>query len=252
MKKIKGYKGFDKDLKCRDKQYRENETFSEDVVPETCERGMHFCESPLDVFNYYPPRPGAEFAEVEAQGDSQKDGDKVSTNKLRIKSRISVTGLFKAHFDIVRKTVEKAVKSAKTNITSKDGEHASTSGNYGHASTSGDESHASTSGNYGHASTSGYKGHASTSGDESHASTSGNYGHASTSGNESIACTLGISSRASAKKGWIVLVDWRQDNDYEWHIHNIHRAKVGKHKIHGELIKPDTAYWFDNGKLKSE
>jgi hypothetical protein len=48
-------------------------------------------------------------------------------------------------------------------------------------------------------------------------------------------------------KGWIVLVDWRQRNN-NWVIHNIHKAKVGQ-KIKGITIKPNTWYWFANGKL---
>lgn len=49
--KIKGFKGFDKDFKCRDKQYKENEIFEEKVTLKICNQGIHFCEKPLDVFN---------------------------------------------------------------------------------------------------------------------------------------------------------------------------------------------------------
>ena len=46
---MKGYKGFDKNLKCRGFQYEIGKEFEEDVKPECCERGFHFCEYPLDV-----------------------------------------------------------------------------------------------------------------------------------------------------------------------------------------------------------
>lgn len=53
-KTIKGYKGFDKDLKCRDFQYKIGETYETDNV-KTCNNGFHFCENPFDVFKYYAP-----------------------------------------------------------------------------------------------------------------------------------------------------------------------------------------------------
>jgi hypothetical protein len=91
-----------------------------------------------------------------------------------------------------------------------------------------------------------------TSGYESHSNTSGNYSHSNTSGYESISSSLGVNSRSRASKGWIVIVDWQQDKEYNWSIKDVHRAKVGKHKIKGELIKPNVWYWFEEGKLKSE
>ena len=36
------------------------------------------------------------------------------------------------------------------------------------------------------------------------------------------------------------------------YIKDIHRAKVGKHIIKGVKIQADTAYWFEDGILKSE
>ena len=51
---MNGYKGFDKDLKCRDFQYEVGKTYKEDKA-EMCTCGFHFCENPFDVFNYYNP-----------------------------------------------------------------------------------------------------------------------------------------------------------------------------------------------------
>ena len=49
---MKGYKGFKKGLVCRGKQYAENTVFEEEsAIP--CECGMHFCENPFDVLDYY-------------------------------------------------------------------------------------------------------------------------------------------------------------------------------------------------------
>lgn len=52
--KIKGYKGFNKDMTCKGKQYEENTTYEENGNG-ICSAGvMHFCKNPWDVLNYYP------------------------------------------------------------------------------------------------------------------------------------------------------------------------------------------------------
>lgn len=40
---MKGYKGFEKGLICRGKQYIENTVFEEEKA-EICNSGMHFCQ----------------------------------------------------------------------------------------------------------------------------------------------------------------------------------------------------------------
>ena len=66
---MKGYKAFEKGLICKGKQYAENTIFEEEDA-KICRKGMHFCENPLDVLDYYPivsdKGEMPEFAEVEA------------------------------------------------------------------------------------------------------------------------------------------------------------------------------------------
>ena len=83
---MKGYKAFNKDWTCRNKQYRLGETFSEDVDLSVCERGMHFCERLPQVFNFYPfDSDKTIVAEVVALGDVvTEDNSKFCTNKLQI------------------------------------------------------------------------------------------------------------------------------------------------------------------------
>ena len=50
---MKGFKAFGKGLVCRGKQYKENTVFEESKAV-ICWSGMHFCETPLDVLDYYP------------------------------------------------------------------------------------------------------------------------------------------------------------------------------------------------------
>ena len=49
------FKGFDKDLKCRDFQYELGKTYSLPEKPEVCVKGFHCCTKLSDVFLYYPP-----------------------------------------------------------------------------------------------------------------------------------------------------------------------------------------------------
>ena len=51
---IKAYKGFGKDMKCRDFQYEEGKEYTTDNA-KLCESGFHACEYPLDCLNYYNP-----------------------------------------------------------------------------------------------------------------------------------------------------------------------------------------------------
>lgn len=82
---MKGYKVFNGDWTCRDKQYTCPGYFEEDVKPYTCKVGMHFCPRLVDCFNYYSFNPDNRVAEVEAVGDVDiSDETKFCTNKLMI------------------------------------------------------------------------------------------------------------------------------------------------------------------------
>jgi hypothetical protein len=105
---VKGYKAFNKGMKCRGKQYEENTTY-EEKGNEICKASvMHFCEDPFDVLNYYPliDENGdiSDFAEVEATGDIYKKEDKTATNKLHIGTKLGLKGFIKACVDF---TIEK-------------------------------------------------------------------------------------------------------------------------------------------------
>lgn len=76
---MKGFKGFDKGLVCRGKKYKENTVFEEEAA-EICKSGMHFCENPFDVLDYYDlvNTDGSfnGFAEVEALDKCLTDDNK--------------------------------------------------------------------------------------------------------------------------------------------------------------------------------
>ena len=81
---VKGYKVFNPDWTCRDKQYTCPGTFEENVNPSVCNVGMHFCKTAADCFNYYQFNPDNHVAEVIAHGTVAEGVDKCATNKLEI------------------------------------------------------------------------------------------------------------------------------------------------------------------------
>jgi hypothetical protein len=211
-KMIKGYKGFNKGLICRDKQYAENTVFNEDKAT-LCESGMHFCKNPLNVLNYYSYynseiKSFSEYAEVEAPEDvTESKGDKSVTKQLKIGSKISFDELIKAgvEFNLSKEKFdkEKSVATGKYSGASATGDYsgASAVGRYSGASATGDYSGASTVGRYSGASATGDYSGASTVGGCSGASATGDYSGASTVGGCSGASATGDYSGASTV-GW--------------------------------------------------
>ena len=138
---MKGYKGYEKGLICRGKQYAVGEVFEEDSA-EICKSGMHFCKNPLDILDYYPliDTNGnlAEFTEVEALDEPKTDdGKKFCTKKLKIGAKLSLSEFIKAGFCVEYENIKaEAVKSAD----------AETGGNY--ASLAGGDNAKLAGGNY--------------------------------------------------------------------------------------------------------
>ena len=81
---VKGFKVFNPDWTCQDKQYTCPGHFEEDVIPSACDQGMHFCKNAADCFNYYKFDPKNKVAEVAAYGMVVEEGDKCCTDKLEI------------------------------------------------------------------------------------------------------------------------------------------------------------------------
>ena len=65
---ITGYKGTDKDMKCRDYQFELGKQFDmpEDADIQLCCSGFHMCQNLKNVFNYYGIGKGNRFFEVKA------------------------------------------------------------------------------------------------------------------------------------------------------------------------------------------
>lgn len=102
METIKTYKGFNKDMKCRDFQYEEGEEY-ETREAKVCSCGFHACEHPLDCFNYYSPSESI-YHEVEQSGKISKESNdsKIASTKIKIGARLSISGLVEAAIEYTK------------------------------------------------------------------------------------------------------------------------------------------------------
>jgi len=81
---VKGYKVFNKDWTCGDKQYSCPGVFKEYGKLEMCKHGMHFCRIAADCFSYYKFCAENHVAEVIASGTVLEGRGKCCTDKLEI------------------------------------------------------------------------------------------------------------------------------------------------------------------------
>ena len=138
MEKIKGYKGFDKDMTCRGFQYESGKDYTYDGNIKCCRSGLHFCENPLEVLSYYPPAT-SRFCEVEGNGKVDKiDKDsKVAVSNLHIGLEIGLSGLIQAGIKFILDKV-----NYNDNRVSNTGDYsaATNTGNYSAAEVKGKDS----------------------------------------------------------------------------------------------------------------
>ena len=229
---MKGYKGFHKGMICRGKQYTENTVFEE---PEAniCKNGMHFCENPFDVLDYYDfiddNGEFNEFAEVEALDEVKTDDyQKYCTKKLKIGAKLSLIGFVKACVDFVieKRTVAQAIDAIAS------------TGDYSKVASTGDYSAAASTGNYSEV---------TFTGNYSTVASTGNYFKAASTGECCIICCAGIGSHAKAKKGnWITLAEWEWDKEKGRYV----PVCVKTEQVDGERIKEDVLYTLKDGEFQ--
>ena len=244
---IKGFKGFDKDLKCRGYQYEVGQDFQEEGKIESCSKGFHFCKNPFDVFYYYPPstKDGINrYCVVKGGGsiDEDSDGTKIACSKIHISAEIGLKGLVEAGIKFILDKVNwKDCKESNTGYrsaaTNTGYQSAATNTGYRSAATNtGDQSAATNTGDQSAATNTGYQSAATNTGDQS---------AAEVSGKDSIAIVTGKDSKAKGSIGcWIVLTE---RGDWDGNTYPIKEVKAVK--VDGGLIKPDTYYKLDNGEI---
>ena len=243
---IKAYKGFNKDMTCRDFQYEEGKEYEEEKA-EACNCGFHACEHPLDCLGYYDPAHSV-YHEVEQSGEISKRSDdtKVASTKIKIGARVSIAGLVQAAIEY---TKERVKPEAEVNE------------DYGASSATGNYGASSATGNYGASSATGYKGASSATGDYGASSATGNCGASSATGykgksaaenQNSVAVAWGPEAMAKGVKGsTLVLAEWKRIDNDAWYWKEEAWEFVGSLmvRVDGEKVKESTWYTLKNGEL---
>ena len=227
--KIIAYKGMDKNMCCRGKQYEIGKTYTESKAI-CCISGMHACTNPFDVLQYYPMKDKHRFFEVECGGEISKsdEGSKLACTELTVKGELNFAGMLKATLGAVFNRV-------------KDKEPFS-SGDYSTAGSSGYSSTAGSSGRYSTAGSSGDSSTAGSSGDYSRAAATGCYCRAQAEGKNSLAIANGAHGKARGVLGcYLVLTEYDDDGNMLW-------AKIAK--VDGAAIKENVWYTLKNGEFE--
>ena len=131
MAAIKSYKGFDKNLKCRDFQYEIGKEYEMDGEIKVCNRGFHACESPFDVFDHYT-MIDSRFCEVEQDGNiSKKDrGTKICSSKIKIKAELKLADMINLGVEWLKEiTSPEKIKTSMKDISSGNYAQIGSSGN---------------------------------------------------------------------------------------------------------------------------
>lgn len=211
-KKIIAYKGFDKNLKCRDFQYEVGKEYEMDGDIKCCERGFHACESPLEVFDHYDMLT-SRFAKVEQSGDIDKEENttKVCSSKIKVKAELKLADIINLGVEWIKDVTSPSKLKKETDLND--------NGN-----------------NYAQIGSSGYSAQIGSSGDSAKIESTGKH---------SVVMAAGNNSMAKTKIGsWITLAEW----DY---INGVYTPICVKtEKVDGERIKSDTFYKLVNGEFK--
>ena len=276
MAAIKSYKGFDKNLKCRDFQYEIGKEYEMDGEIKVCNRGFHACESPFDVFDHYT-MIDSRFCEVEQDGNISKEdrGTKICSSKIKIKAELKLADMINLGVEWLKEITspEKIKTSIKDNSS---GNYAKigSSGNYAQIGSSGNYAQIGSSGygaqigssgygaqigssgygaqigssgNYAQIGSSGNGAKIGSSGNGAQIGSSGNYAKIDSTGEDSVIMCAGINSVAKASKGsWITLSEWSYSDKKQRYI----PVCVKTEFVDGEKIKADTYYKLDGGVFK--
>ncbi|WP_079919604.1 DUF7666 domain-containing protein [Salmonella enterica] len=217
-KEIVTFKGFNKDLTCRDFQFAIGETFHHDGKVEACGSGFHACECPFDVFSYYPPAE-SRYAETISFGviDREEEGDtKIASASITIKSELTLPQFIQRGIEWIWSKIDKSLEQQIM---------------------TGNRSAATNTGDWSAATNTGYRSAATNTGDRSAATNTGDWSAAEVSGSQSVAASLGIEGKARASEGGAIVLCYR-DEDGE--LIHIRASKVGENGI-----MPNTWYQLD-------
>ncbi|EEB5806905.1 hypothetical protein GNU27_15825 [Salmonella enterica] len=191
-KEIVTFKGFNKDLKCRDFQFEIGKTFHHEGKVEACGSGFHACECPFDVFSYYPPAE-SRYAETISFGvtDHEEEGDtKIASSSITIKAELTLPQFIQRGIEWIWSKID---KSLEQQIMTGDWSAATNTGYWSAATNTGYQSAATNTG---------YWSAATNTGDRSAATNTGNRSAATNTGNWSAATNTGYWSAATNTGDW--------------------------------------------------
>ena len=211
-KKIIAYKGFDKNLKCREFQYEVGKEYEMSGRIACCERGFHACESPLEVFDHYDML-NSRFAKVEQSGeiDKEENSTKVCSSKIKVKAELKLADIINLGVEWIKDVTSPSKLKKETDLNDNGGDSAQigSSGDYAKIGSSGDSAQIESTGEH------------------------------------SVVMAAGRNSIAKAKIGsWITLAEWKY-KDGVWAP-----ICVKTEQVDGERIKADTFYKLIDGEFK--
>ena len=212
-KVIKSYKGFDKNMKCRDFQYEVGKEYNMDGEIKCCNRGFHACKSPLEVWDYYDML-NSRFAEVEQSGkiDEEEKSTKVCSSHIKIKAELKLADIINIGVEWL-KDITSPFKVKTDGVLNDNGDRNKQIGS---------------------------------SGDYAKIGSSGDYAKIGSTGEDSVIMCAGNKSKAKAKIGsWITLAEWEWSDEKNRNV----PVCVKTEYVDGESIKADTCYQLKNGKF---
>ncbi|EAR5909564.1 hypothetical protein B0B87_02055 [Salmonella enterica] len=200
-KEIMTFKGFNKNLKCRDFQFEIGKTFHHDGKVEACGSGFHACECPFDVFSYYPPAE-SRYAETISFGviDREEEGDtKIASASITIKSELTLPQFIQRGIEWIWSKID---KSLEQQIMTGYRSAATNTGDWSAATNTGNRSAATNTGDWSAATNTGYQSAATNTGDWSAATNTGDWSAATNTGYQSAATNTGNQSAATNTGDW--------------------------------------------------
>ncbi|ECX2215609.1 hypothetical protein AOZ22_16060, partial [Salmonella enterica subsp. enterica serovar Newport] len=189
-KEIVTFKGFNKDLQCRDFQFEIGKTFHHDGKVEACCSGFHACECPFDVFSYYPPAE-SRYAETISFGviDREEIGDtKIASASITIKAELTLPQFIQRGIEWIWSKID---KSLEQQIMTGNRSAATNTGYQSAATNTGYWSAATNTGDRSAATNTGYQSAATNTGDRSAATNTGYQSAATNTGYQSAATNTG-------------------------------------------------------------
>lgn len=273
MEKIKGFKGFDKDLKCRGFQYEVGKEYEQKGKIVCCDNGFHFCEDPFDALDYYHPT-NSRYCEVEGEGEIDRGAKKVAVSHIHIGNELNwnsfINACVRVIFDKVNWNSDHIIKNAKYSVAKNKGEYSyvtnkgnrSVAMNTGYNSVAENNEYGSVSMNSDTKSVATNTGECSVAMNDGYKSVAMNSGYCSVAeniGNKSVAMNVGDCSTAKVGhkdsvaivigkncKAAGVLDSWLVLTERDCNSEIVGMKAV---KVDGTTIKADTYYALRNGKI---